>query len=106
MLLECARRILPASNGPVEASNDLVAEHLTDWLIVLASDAVKAAVAESAQQVSGKAELRLMAWLLCDACGHEGAVLEKARMLRLLASGCSDRPTACTKRRSWQRSGH
>ena len=50
-LLECARRILPASNGPVEASNDLVAEHLTDWLLVLASDAVKAALVKVFAQV-------------------------------------------------------
>ena len=77
-LLDRARRFLPASDGPVEASSDLVAEDLTDWLIVLAWEAISTAVAESASAVSGKAKLRLMAWLLCDACGHEGPVLEKS----------------------------
>jgi len=77
-LLDRARRFLPASDGPVEASSDLVAEDLTDWLIVLAWEAISTAVAESASAVSGKAKLRLMAWLLCDACGHEGPVLERS----------------------------
>ena len=63
-LLKRARRFVPCSNGPTDASGGLLAEHLTDWLIVLrgfvlASDAVSTATAESAAQVSGKARLRL-----------------------------------------------
>jgi hypothetical protein len=42
-LLERARRLLPAIHGPPEAAGDLVAEDVTDWLIVLADDAVSTA---------------------------------------------------------------
>ena len=100
-LLKRARRFVPCSNGPTDASGGLLAEHLTDWLIVLASDAVSTATAESAAQVSGKARLRLLARLLCDACGHEGPLPDRDAaevLLRLLVSGCSGRPSACAQR--------
>jgi hypothetical protein len=46
-LLERARRILTASDDRVEASADLVAKDLTDWLLVLAWEAFSKAAAES-----------------------------------------------------------
>jgi hypothetical protein len=75
-LQERARRIRLATGGELEHSADMLAEHLTDWLIVLACDAVSTTAAESTEPVSGKAQQRLLAWLLCDALGHTGAVLD------------------------------
>ena len=51
----------PLEDGPVESSKDLVAEDLTDWLLVLASDAVSAASEESAgKPLSGKAPEKVL----------------------------------------------
>ena len=79
-LLRRARCFVSGSSGPTEVSGDLFAKHLTDWLIKLAWDAVETATAESTAAVSGKAQYRLVARLLCDACGHEGPVLDNVEV--------------------------
>ena len=73
-----AERILPFTNGDFRPSQPpMLLEKLTDQLLVVASDAVAAVAAAASPPLSGKAKLRLLAWVLADARGA-GQPLDRA----------------------------
>ena len=77
-LRRLATRLMAHPNGDFTPSQPpALLGKLTDHLLVVASDAVRAAAAEKVPQPSGRATLRLLAWVVADT---RGAVqpLEKA----------------------------
>ena len=77
-LTKLAERIRPSTNGNVSPSPPpALLDKLTDQLLVVASDAVTAVAAAASPPLSGKATLRLLAWVLGDARGG-GRPMEKA----------------------------
>ena len=72
-----ARRILPFPNGNFSPSPPpALLDAITDELLVVTADVVAAVAAEVAPRPSGKALLRLLAWVVADARGATVA-LEK-----------------------------
>ena len=61
--LECAGDAYPPTDG------DVLLDKITDELLVVASDVVATAATEDSHSISGKARLRLLAWLVADARG-------------------------------------
>ena len=55
--------LFPARDGPA------VLDKITDELLVVASDVTTSAAANADESVSGKARLRMLAWLVADARG-------------------------------------
>ena len=77
-LQQRATRILPYTEGNFTPSSPpALLERLTDHLLVVASDAVASATADVQPALSGKAKLRLLAWVVADARGAT-VPLEKA----------------------------
>ena len=78
MLLERARRILASEEGNFTPSPPpALLDSITDELLVVASDTVAAVATQAPTKPSGKAKLRLLAWLVADARGAD-TPLEKA----------------------------
>ena len=61
--LACPEGLFPARDGPA------VLDKITDELLVVASDVATSAAASADESVSGKARLRMLAWLVADARG-------------------------------------
>ena len=76
-LTEIAERVLPFTDGQFAPSSRPLLDQLTDQLLVVASDAVTAVAAAASPRLSGKATLRLLAWVVADARGA-GRPMEKA----------------------------
>ena len=77
-LTNIAERILPSTDGDFSPSPPpALLDKLTDQLLVVASDAVTAVAAAALPALSGKATLRLLAWVVADARGAT-TPLEKA----------------------------
>ena len=77
-LTKLAERIRPFSTGDFAPSPPpALLEKLTDQLLVVASDAVSAVAAAATPPLTGKATLRLLAWVVADARGA-ATPLEKA----------------------------
>ena len=77
-LTELAERIRPFANGGFEPSSPpALVDKLTDQLLVVFSDAVASVAAAASPPLSGKATLRLLAWVVADARGA-ATPLEKA----------------------------
>ena len=73
-----AERLHPFTGGQFEPSPPpVLLDKLTDQLLVVASNAVTAVAAETVPLLSGKATLRLLAWVVADARGAT-TPLEKA----------------------------
>ena len=73
-----AERLRPFAGGDFAPSPPpALLDQLTDQLLVVASDAVTAVAARASPPMSGKATLRLLAWVLADARGG-GRPMEKA----------------------------
>lgn len=69
-LRELTQRILTFPEGKHEPSSPIQLLHqLTDEVLTLAVDAVEAVVAEQQPRPSGKAQFRLLAWMVADARG-------------------------------------
>ena len=76
-LKRLAKRILTFPEGNHEPSPPpQLLEKLTDEILVIAADAVKAVVEQHQPQPSGKAQYRLLAWTVADARGAT-ALLDK-----------------------------
>ena len=72
MLLERARRILASEEGNFTPSPPpALLDSITDELLVVASDTVEAVATQAPTKPSGKAKLRLLAWLVADARGAD-----------------------------------
>ena len=76
-LTKRAERIRPFADGNFAPSPQPLLDQLTDQLLVVASDAVTAVAAAASPRLSGKATLRLLAWVVADARGA-GRPMEKA----------------------------
>ena len=63
LYLCCPEGVFPAPDGPA------LLDKLTDEVLLVASDVVTSAAAASHEKISGKAQLRCLAWLLADARG-------------------------------------
>ena len=69
-LRQLARRLLPFTEGSFEPSPPpCLLDNLTDELLVVAADAVDAVCATATARPSGKAQYRLLAWVVADARG-------------------------------------
>ena len=70
IMQQLARRIVLVPEGTFTPSPPpVLLDSLTDELLVVASDVIKAVVTEAQAPPSGKAQLRMLAWLVADARG-------------------------------------
>ena len=94
-----AQRIVSSPEGTFAPSPPpALLDALTDEQLVMASDVLAAAAAQVQQPPSGKAQQRLLAWLLADARGATALLDKEDAQVAGKASAWSTRPSACASR--------